>query len=150
MRHGSKSSSQIAGVARVLVANASEYGHGLAENLAPLIAQLAQNYSHVLAPATTYGKNILPRAAALCDTVQISDIIQVIDADTFQRPIYAGNALATVSSAEKVKMITVRSTAFEPAEATGGNAAIEAADATGDAGLSTYEKSELSPQNAQN
>ena len=136
--------SQIAGAARVLVANGSEYGHGLAENLAPLIAQLAQNYSHVLAPATTYGKNILPRAAALCDTVQISDIIQVIDADTFQRPIYAGNALATVSSAEKVKMITVRSTAFEPAEATGGNAAIESAEATGDAGLSTYEKSELS------
>ncbi len=135
---------KIAGAARVLVADSAEYGHGLAENIAPLIAGLAKHYSHVLAPATTYGKNILPRAAALCDTVQISDIIKVIDADTFQRPIYAGNALATVKSDEAVKMITVRSTAFEAADATGGSASIEAAAATGDAGLSAYEKSELS------
>ena len=136
--------SQIAGAARVLVANASEYGYGLAENLAPLIAQLAQNYSHVLAPATTYGKNILPRAAALCDTVQISDIIQVIDADTFQRPIYAGNALATVKSDEALKVITVRTTSFEAAAAEGGSAAVEAASATGDTGKTSFGKSELS------
>jgi len=139
-----QAASQIAGVARVLVADSGEYAHGLAENVAPLVAGMADQYSHILAPATTSGKNILPRAAALCDTVQISDIIQVIDADTFQRPIYAGNALATVKSAEKVKMITVRSTAFEAVEAEGGSASVQAADATGDAGLSAYEKSELS------
>ena len=135
---------QIAGVSRVLVADSAEYGYGLAENTAPLIAGMAAKYSHVLAPATTYGKNILPRAAALCDTAQISDIIAVIDADTFQRPIYAGNALATVKSAEAVKMITVRSTSFEAVASEGGSASIEAVSATGDAGLSAYEKSELS------
>ncbi|MGB2399619.1 MAG: electron transfer flavoprotein subunit alpha/FixB family protein, partial [Candidatus Puniceispirillaceae bacterium] len=135
---------QIAGVSRVLVADSAEYGYGLAENTAPLIAGMAAQYSHVLAPATTYGKNILPRAAALCDTAQISDIIAVIDADTFQRPIYAGNALATVKSAEAVKMITVRSTSFEAVASEGGSASVEAVSATGDAGLSAYEKSELS------
>ncbi len=134
----------IAGGTRVLVADSAEYAHGLAENTAPLIASVAQNYSHILAPATTYGKNILPRAAALCDTVQISDIIAVIDSDTFQRPIYAGNALATVKSAEAVKMITVRSTAFEAVSDNGGSASIETISATGDAGLSSYKKSELS------
>jgi len=135
---------KISGVRRVLLADSAEYAHGLAENTAPLIAGMASDYSHVLAPATTYGKNILPRAAALCDTVQISDIIAVIDADTFQRPIYAGNALATVKSAEAVKMITVRSTAFEAVSEDGGSASIESVSATGDAGLSSYEKSELS------
>jgi len=135
---------KISGARRVLLADSAEYAHGLAENTAPLIAGMASDYSHVLAPATTYGKNILPRAAALCDTVQISDIIAVIDADTFQRPIYAGNALATVKSAEAVKMITVRSTAFEAVSEYGGSASIESVSATGDAGLSSYEKSELS------
>jgi len=135
---------KISGTRRVLLADSAEYAHGLAENTAPLIAGMASDYSHVLAPATTYGKNILPRAAALCDTVQISDIIAVIDADTFQRPIYAGNALATVKSAEAVKMITVRSTAFEAVSEDGGSASIESVSATGDAGLSSYEKSELS------
>jgi len=135
---------KISGARRVLLADSAEYAHGLAENTAPLIAGMASDYSHVLAPATTYGKNILPRAAALCDTVQISDIIAVIDADTFQRPIYAGNALATVKSAEAVKMITVRSTAFEAVSEDGGPASIEYLSATGDAGLSSYEKSELS------
>ena len=135
---------KISGARRVLLADSAEYAHGLAENTAPLIAGMASDYSHVLAPATTYGKNILPRAAALCDTVQISDIIAVIDADTFQRPIYAGNALATVKSAEAVKMITVRSTAFEAVSEDGGSASIESVSATGDAGLSSYEKSELS------
>jgi len=135
---------KISGTRRVLLADSAEYAHGLAENTAPLIAGMVSDYSHVLAPATTYGKNILPRAAALCDTVQISDIIAVIDADTFQRPIYAGNALATVKSAEAVKMITVRSTAFEAVSEDGGSASIESVSATGDAGLSSYEKSELS------
>ena len=135
---------KISGARRVLLADSAEYAHGLAENTAPLIAGMASDYSHVLAPATTYGKNILPRAAALCDTVQISDIIAVIDADTFQRPNYAGNALATEKSAEAVKMITVRSTAFEAVSEDGGSASIESVSATGDAGLSSYEKSELS------
>lgn len=133
----------IAGVSRVLHADAAEYGHGLAENIAPLMVGMADNYSHILAPATTYGKNIMPRVAALKDVAQISDIIQVIDANSFQRPIYAGNALATVSSDEALKIITVRATAFEAA-ATGGSASIEAISGTGDAGLSAYEKSELS------
>ena len=133
----------IAGVSRVLHADAAEYGHGLAENIAPLMVGMADNYSHILAPATTYGKNIMPRVAALKDVAQISDIIQVIDANSFQRPIYAGNALATVSSDEALKIITVRATAFEAA-ATGGSASIEAVSGTGDAGLSAYEKSELS------
>ena len=134
----------IAGVAKVIVADAPENGHGLAENIAPLIAGMADGYSHILAPATTYGKNIMPRVAALKDTAQISDIIAVIDSDTFQRPIYAGNALATVQSSDALKIITVRSTAFEAVSDTGGSAAIEQADATGDAGLSKFEKSELS------
>ena len=133
----------IAGVSSVLHADAAEYGHGLAENIAPLMVGMADNYSHILAPATTYGKNIMPRVAALKDVAQISDIIQVIDANSFQRPIYAGNALATVSSDEALKIITVRATAFEAA-ATGGSASIEAVSGTGDAGLSAYEKSELS------
>ena len=133
----------IAGVSRVLHADAAEYGHGLAENIAPLMVGMADNYSHILAPATTYGKNIMPRVAALKDVAQISDIIQVIDANSFQRPIYAGNALATVSSDEALKIITVRATACEAA-ATGGSASIEAVSGTGDAGLSAYEKSELS------
>jgi len=134
----------IAGVSKVLTADDAAYAHGLAENIAPLIVGLASGYSHLLAPATTSGKNIMPRVAALLDVMQISDIIAVIDADSFKRPIYAGNALATVSSAEAVKVITVRSTAFEAAAATGGNAAIESTSGTGDAGLSNYVKSELS------
>ena len=135
---------EIAGVSTVLVADADEYTYGLAENVAPLISGIASNYSHILAPATTYGKNIMPRVAALIDTVQISDIIKVVDVATFQRPIYAGNALATVSSNEAVKIITVRSTAFEPAASSGGMAKIEAVPVTGEAGLSRFEKSELS------
>lgn len=139
-----KAAAEIAGVSTVLVADSGEYTNGLAENVAPLISGIASSYSHILAPATTYGKNIMPRAAALIDTVQISDIVKVVDAATFQRPIYAGNALATVLSDEAVKIITVRSTAFEPAAASGGSANIEAVSATGEAGLSSFEKSELS------
>jgi len=134
----------IEGAGKVLLADSAEYGHSLAENLAPLIAGLAGEYSHILAPATTFGKNVMPRIAALCDVPQISDIIEVIDSDTFKRPIYAGNALATVSSGDDLKIITVRSTAFEAVADTGGSAAIEAVSGGGDKGLSTYDKSELS------
>ena len=134
----------IAGVAKVLVADGVEYAHGLAENLAPLICDLASQYSHILAPATTTGKNIMPRVAALLDVMQISDIIKIDDANTFQRPIYAGNALSTVRSDEATKIITVRSTAFESAPAEGGSAAIETIGNNGDSGLSSYVKSELS------
>ena len=133
----------VSGVAKVLVADGAEYAHGLAENLAPLICNLASQYSHILAPATTTGKNIMPRVAALLDVMQISDIIKVDDANTFQRPIYAGNALSTVRSDEAIKIITVRSTAFEAA-AEGGSAAIETISNNGDSGLSSYVKSELS------
>lgn len=139
-----KAAAEIVSVSTVLVADSGEYTNGLAENVAPLISGIASSYSHILAPATTYGKNIMPRVAALIDTVQISDIVKVVDAATFQRPIYAGNALATVLSDEAVKIITVRSTAFEPAAASGGSANIETVSATGDAGLSSFEKSELS------
>jgi len=134
----------VSGVAKVLVADGAEYAHGLAENLAPLICNLASQYSHILAPATTTGKNIMPRVAALLDVMQISDIIKVDDANTFQRPIYAGNALSTVRSDEAIKIITVRSTAFEAAAAEGGSAAIETISNNGDSGLSSYVKSELS------
>ena len=136
--------SAIAGVAKVLVADGAEYAHGLAENLAPLICDLASQYSHILAPATTTGKNIMPRVAALLDVMQISDIIKIDDANTFQRPVYAGNALSTVRSDEATKIITVRSTAFEAAPAEGGSAAIETIGNNGDSGLSSYVKSELS------
>ena len=134
----------VAGVAKVLVANGDSLGHGIAENVAPLIQEVASGYSHLLAPATTTGKNIMPRVAALLDVMQISDIVQVIDANTFQRPIYAGNALATVTSDEAIKIVTVRSTAFEAAAANGGSASIEDAAAGSDVGLSSYVKSELS------
>ncbi|WP_343560967.1 electron transfer flavoprotein subunit alpha/FixB family protein [Kiloniella sp. b19] len=134
---------KVAGVSKVLNADSAEYENQLAENVAPLIAKLASGYSHVLASATTNGKNILPRAAALLDVQQISDIAGVESADTFVRPIYAGNALATVQSSDSIKLITVRSTAFEAVAAEGGSAAVEAADATGDAGLSSFVSAEL-------
>ena len=139
-----RAAAAVAGVAKVLVANGDSLGHGIAENVAPLIQEMASGYSHLLAPATTTGKNIMPRVAALLDVMQISDIVQVIDANTFQRPIYAGNALATVTSDEAIKIVTVRSTAFEAAAADGGSASIEDVAAGSDAGLSSYVKSELS------
>jgi electron transfer flavoprotein alpha subunit len=135
---------KVAGVSKVLVADSAEYANALAENVAALLVGLATDYSHVLATATSSAKNFMPRAAALLDTQQISEISEVIDADTFVRPIYAGNAMATVRSSDSIKMITVRGTAFEAAEAEGGSAAIETVSATGDAGLSTYVGSELS------
>lgn len=135
---------KIAGIAKVLHADSAEYANGLAENVAPLVVSLAAGYSHILAPATSFGKNVMPRAAALLDVQQISEISGIIDADTFVRPIYAGNAMATVKSSDPVKVITVRATAFDAAAAEGGSAALEAADAKGDSGLSTYVGAELS------
>jgi electron transfer flavoprotein alpha subunit len=119
------------------------YEHRLAENLGPLIAELAKGYSHVLAPATTSGKNVMPHAAALLDVQQISDISGIAAPDTFVRPIYAGNAMATVKSGDPIKVITVRTTAFDPAPAEGGSAAVENMAAGADAALSTYLGAEL-------
>ena len=138
-----QAAAKIAGVAKVLVADAAQYAHGLAENLGDLVAGLAKGYSHVLAPATTYGKNFLPRAAALLDVAQISDIIKVESADTFVRPIYAGNVLATVQSSDSVKVITVRTTGFDPASATGGGAAVEAVAGVADSGKSSFLGNEI-------
>ncbi len=116
---------RVMGVSKVLKADAAELAHGLAENVAPVIERLAAGYSHVLAPASTYGKNIMPRAAALLDVQQISDISAIESADTFTRPIYAGNAVMTVQSHDAIKLITVRTTAFEAAAAEGGAAVVE-------------------------
>ncbi len=134
---------KIEGVAKVLLADDAAYAHQLPENLAPLVAGLAKGYSHVLAPATTNGKNYLPRVAALLDVDQISDILSVEGADTFTRPIYAGNAIATVQSSAPIKVITVRATGFDPVAAEGGAAAIEALAGQGDAGVSAFVSEEL-------
>jgi electron transfer flavoprotein alpha subunit len=139
-----KAAASIAGIAKVLVADDKPLENGLAENLAPLMQSLSGGYSHIMAAATTTGKNVMPRIAALLDVMQISDIIKIDDANTFQRPIYAGNALSTVSSNEAIKVITVRGTAFEAVAAEGGNAVIESVAGASDAGLSAYVKSELS------
>lgn len=135
--------SKFEAVTRVLLADDAAYEHGIAENIAPLIVKLAPDYTHVLAPASFYGKNIMPRAAAVLDTQQISDISAVISEDTFERPIYAGNAIATVKSTDALKLITVRATAFEPATSGSGNAAIETVDCTGDTGQTTFVSEEL-------
>jgi electron transfer flavoprotein alpha subunit len=135
---------KIAGVAKVLLADAPIYEHRLAEDLAALVVKLAPGYSHVLAPATTSGKNFLPRVAALLDVAQISDISAVVSADTFVRPIYAGNALATVQSKDAIKIITVRGTGFPAADATGGSAAVETIETLATSGLSTFVSQELS------
>lgn len=132
------SAAQIAGVAKVMVADNAMFGHHMAENLALLVVDIAKDYSHVLAAATTFGKNMMPRASALLDVAQISEIVEVKSADTFVRPIYAGNALATVQSSDAIKVITVRTIKFEAAAATGGSAAIEAISGGTDAGLSSW------------
>jgi electron transfer flavoprotein alpha subunit len=143
-----ESAAKIAGVAKVLVADNAAYAHVLPENVAPLIVALVEQggtkgYSHVLAPATTNGKNILPRVAALLDVDQISEIISVESADTFKRPIYAGNAIATVQSSAAVKVITVRTTGFDAVAAEGGSAAVEAVGAAHNAGISAFVGEEL-------
>ncbi|RUO23608.1 electron transfer flavoprotein subunit alpha [Aliidiomarina iranensis] len=119
---------KVAGVAKVLHADNAAYGHQLAENLSALVVSIGKNYSHIVAPATTTGKNFMPRVAVLLDVAQVSDIIAVESADTFRRPIYAGNAIATVQCAEDIKVITVRATAFDAASAEGGSAEIETLD----------------------
>ena len=134
---------KIAGVGRVLKADASALKTGLAENVAPLIVELSSGYSHILAPATTNGKNIMPRVAALLDVAQISEITSVVSADTFVRPIYAGNAMATVQSADAIKIITVRTTGFDAAPAEGGSAALEDVSNITDAALSSFAGQEL-------
>jgi len=139
-----EAAAKVAGVSKVLKADNSALEHGLAENIAPVLVELAGNYTHILAPASTYGKNILPRAAALLDSQMISDISAVIDADTFERPVYAGNAVATVKSSDAMKLITVRGTTFDPVAADGGSAAIEDISSQGDSGLSSFDKVELS------
>jgi len=139
-----EAAAQIAGVRKVLLADDGAYDHGLAENVAPLVIKLSENYSHLLAPATTSGKNLMPRVAALLDVMQISDISVVVSPDTFVRPIYAGNALQTVQSKDAIKVITVRGTAFPPGGATGGSAAIDPVSSTGAAGLSEFLGAELS------
>ncbi len=135
--------SKIAGVSKVLLANDAAFANGLAENVAPLIAGLMANYDAFLAPATSHGKNIAPRVAALLDVMQISDILSVESADTFTRPIYAGNAIATVQSVDAKKVITVRGTSFAKAETEGGSASIEAVAGTGDSGLSSFVGAEI-------
>jgi electron transfer flavoprotein alpha subunit len=138
-----EAAAKIAGVAKVLVADDAAYGHALAENVAPLVVELMGSHDAFVAPATSNGKNIAPRVAALLDVAQISDILSVEGADTFTRPIYAGNAIATVKSADARKVITVRTTSFPKASAEGGSAAIEAVSGKGDAGLSSFAGAEV-------
>ncbi|MGA0569175.1 electron transfer flavoprotein subunit alpha/FixB family protein [Variovorax sp. VNK109] len=138
-----KAASQIAGVTKVIHADGEGFAHGLAENVAAQVLAIAGNYSHILFPATASGKNVAPRVAARLDVAQISDITKVDAADTFERPIYAGNAIATVQSADATKVITVRTTAFDPAAATGGSAAIETPAAASGNGKSSFVGSEI-------
>ncbi|WP_159879501.1 electron transfer flavoprotein subunit alpha/FixB family protein [Aquitalea denitrificans] len=132
----------VAGVAKVLLADAAQYAHGLAESLSALVVDVAKSYSHVLAPATSFGKNLLPRVAALLDVAQISEITAIESADTFVRPVYAGNVLATVQSADAIKVITVRTTAFDAA-GQGGSAAVESVAVAADPQLSSFVGQEL-------
>ena len=133
-----KAAAKIGGVTKVLVADAPHLGDQLAENVAAQILAVAKDYTHLLAPATANGKNVMPRVAAKLDVAQISDIISVESADTFKRPIYAGNAIATVQSADAIKVITVRTTAFDAAPAEGGSATVSEAAAIADSGKSTF------------
>ena len=137
-----EAASRIAGVTKVILADAPHFAEGLAENIAEQVLALASGYSHILAPATAYGKNIAPRVAAKLDVAQISEITKVVSPDTFERPIYAGNAIATVQSADSVKVITVRTTGFDAAAA-GGNAAVETVSAAADFGKSAFVSREL-------
>lgn len=133
----------VAGVEKVLLADAAGLAHGLAENLAAQVVAIAGAYSHILFPATASGKNVAPRVAALLDVAQISDVTKVVSADTFERPIYAGNAIATVQSSDAIKVITVRTTGFDAAADAGGPAAVESLSAEAEGGLSSFEGSEI-------
>jgi len=143
-RAAADAAAKIQGVAKVLLADDAIYAHGLAENVAALVVGLADKYSHVLAAASTAGKNVMPRVAALLDVMQISDISAIKSEDTFVRPIYAGNALATVQSDDRIKVITVRTANFPAAASSGGSASVEAVAAAGSAGTSEFVGSELS------
>jgi len=134
---------QVTGVKKVLHADGEQFAHGLAENLAAQILAIASDYSHLLFPATAAGKNVAPRVAAKLDVGQISDITKVIAADTFERPIYAGNAIATVQSLDAKKVITVRTTGFDPAASSGGSAPVDSVSAVGDSGKSSFVGSEI-------
>ena len=138
-----QAAAQIAGVAKVLHADGASLAEQLAENVASQVVQLAKDYSHVLFPATAHGKNVAPRVAALLDVAQISDATKIVSPDTFERPIYAGNALATVQSVDAIKVLTVRTTAFEAAAATGGAAALESLPAVADSGISSFVGAEI-------
>src|SRR5881398_328041 len=138
-----KQAARIAGVAKVLQAEGEHFAHGLAENVAAQVLAVAGNYSHILFPATASGKNVAPRVAAKLDVAQISEITKVDSPDTFERPIYAGNAIATVQSTDKVKVITVRGTGFDAAASEGGSAAVETVAAVLDSGKSSFVGREL-------
>ncbi len=138
-----QAAAQIAGVAKVIHADGESLGHGLAENVAAQVLSIASQYSHILFPATAAGKNVAPRVAAKLDVAQLSDVTKVISADTFERPIYAGNAIATVQSSDAIKVLTVRGTAFDAAANSGGSAAVEAVAAVADAGKSRFVRSEI-------
>ena len=138
-----EAAAKIGGVNKVLVADNDTYRHDLAENLAALVVELAAGYSHIMTSTTTSGKNFLPRVAALLDVGQISDITAVVSEDTFERPIYAGNAIATVQSSDSVKVITVRGTAFDPVSADGGSAAVENVGSVIDSGVSTWDREQI-------
>ena len=138
-----EAASKVAGVGKVLAADNAAYEHQLAENVSLLIADVGAGYDNIVAPATTNGKNIMPRVAALLDVAQISDIVSVESADTFKRPIYAGNVIATVQTTDAKKVITVRTTAFDAAAAEGGSASVESIDAAHDAGISTFVSEEV-------
>jgi len=138
-----QAAAQVAGVSKVLHADAAYFADGLAENVAEQVLAIAGSYSHILAPATAYGKNILPRVAAKLDVSQISEITKVDSPDTFERPIYAGNAIATVQSTDAVKVITVRTTGFDAAAAIGGSAAVETIAAVADSGKSAFVSREV-------
>jgi electron transfer flavoprotein alpha subunit len=139
-----QAAAKIAGVAKVLVADASHLSHDLAENVAPVAAKLMANRDAFVAPASTFGKNIAPRVAALLDVMQVSDVIGIEDSNTFVRPIYAGNAIATVRSSDQKKVITARGTAFEKASREGGSASVEQVDTGSDAGVSSFVNLEAS------
>ena len=138
-----QAAAQIVGVAKVLHADSPVLAEQLAENVAAQVLAVARSYTHVLFPATAHGKNVAPRVAALLDVAQISDAMKVLNADTFERPIYAGNAIATVQSTDAIKVITVRTTGFDAAPASGGSAAVEALAAVADSGLSVFVGSEI-------
>ncbi|MBI5275667.1 MAG: electron transfer flavoprotein subunit alpha/FixB family protein [Burkholderiales bacterium] len=138
-----KAASQIAGVAKVIHADGASLAEQLAENVAAQVLAIAGNYSHLLFPATAHGKNVAPRVAAKLDVAQVSDITKVESPNTFERPIYAGNAIATVQSSDATLVVTVRTTAFDPAAASGGSAAIETADAVADSGKSSFVGAEI-------